>query len=453
MGDGFNIHRDKDRQDFLRQTAGVLALRITAAGCGFLSGVLLARFLGPSEFGTLVFAGTLGGVLGALSLLGFHQLLVREIAIYHGCGASGRIKGIIQFCSRTAFLVAVLLAACAWMTALVFAERPDMPNLMPTLSIILLGVPIATLVHLRQSVMRGLNRTVLGILPDQGILPLLSLLLLLVTYFAFGRQLTAPQAATIGLISVIVAFGIGQYLLGATLPDAVRTALPSSTPRAWLIKASPLFLIATVQFTNAQADMLMLGLLAPAEDLGFYAVSRSLAEIVIFVLVAIEIFVAPDIAQLYTSRALGRLQILITRATRMAMAAAVPVVLVLLLAGDWILPIYGPMFIKAMPALNILCAGQLINTACGPIGQLAIHTGHDRATIFFVLFAAFVNILLNAALIPHFGAIGAAIATATSMVVWNIGLTVFIFLRTGLLSFVVGSGRHSIPALAASGSR
>ncbi len=448
MGKGPAAGRDRNRRDLTRGTAGLLVLRVLATGCGFLSGVVLARLLGPAEFGTLVYAGAWGSVLANLSTLGFNQLLVREIAIHRSEGAWALIKGIMRFCSHTAFAASVLMASIALLIAMLLADRPDMPSLMPTLTIVLVGLPFVALAQLRQSAMRGFDRPVIAMAPELGVLPVLSLLLIAIVYLAAGPRLLAPHAAAIGLVGTVVVYVIGHSMLVATTPDSVRQSRPAFANQEWLAKAMPLYLIGIVQFANIQADLIMLGLLGPADDVAFFAVAKSLAETVIFVLVAAELYAAPQFAQMYTNREFDSLQNLVTRTTRMALGAAVPLALVLVMAGAWILPIYGPSFVAAVPALTVLCCGQLINAACGPIGQLAIHTGHDKATVLFVFAAVVVNISLNALLIPQMGAVGAAIATAASVIVWNISLTVFIFRRTGLLSFIIGRGRAAGPALA-----
>ena len=452
MGRILKFLRDEDFRSLLRSMAGVLALRILTAALGLFTGLLLANILGPAELGTLAYAGACAGTIGALSSSGFNQLLVREIAVYRHSESWGRIRGILSFCTRSALGIAIVLSILAWLFAWLVGGKSDMPSLLPTFAIILLGVPIGALIQMRQAAMRGFNRAVLAVVPEEGILPVLSLLLLLAAIAMFGSDLNAPKAATIGLIGAVVAFIVGQSMFASVLPDSVRKARPRFASRDWLAKASPLYLIAVIQFTNLQAGMLMLGMLSGAEDVGFFAIAKSLAGVVIFVLVALELVVAPNIAPLFVKRKFGELQQLVGRASRISVAAAVPLVLLLSLAGDQILALYGPTFFKAAPALTILCIGQLVNAACGPIGQLAIHTGHDRATVYFLILAALVNISLNFILIPNFGTVGAASATTVSMVVWNVGLTVYIFSRTGLLSFFVGSGRHVTPEVAASGA-
>ena len=64
-------------------------------------------------------------------------------------------------------------------------------------------------------------------------------------------------------------------------------------------------------------------------------------------------------------------------------------------------------------------------------------TGHqNRAAVHFGSAAA-LNIGLNVLLVPPFGAMGAAVATAVSMVAWNLAMLTFVVRRLRLNSTVL----------------
>jgi len=66
-------------------------------------------------------------------------------------------------------------------------------------------------------------------------------------------------------------------------------------------------------------------------------------------------------------------------------------------------------------------------------------TGHERQTAYGMSVAAVVNIFLNILLIPRFGMFGAAIATACSIVIWNILLWHAVRKHLGINSLVLVS--------------
>jgi len=85
-----------------------------------------------------------------------------------------------------------------------------------------------------------------------------------------------------------------------------------------------------------------------------------------------------------------------------------------------------------------LSVGQLINAATGSVGLLLIMTGYERDAAICVGISAVLNVVLNATLIPKWGLTGAAIATTSSMMVWNILLAIWVYRRLRIHSTALG---------------
>jgi O-antigen/teichoic acid export membrane protein len=87
----------------------------------------------------------------------------------------------------------------------------------------------------------------------------------------------------------------------------------------------------------------------------------------------------------------------------------------------------------------------MVDVVCGPVGLLLIMTGHERTSARVVAVTTALNVALNAALIPAFGGVGAASATACSIVVRNLVLVVTARRRLHLDSTALGHQRRSTP--------
>jgi O-antigen/teichoic acid export membrane protein len=99
---------------------------------------------------------------------------------------------------------------------------------------------------------------------------------------------------------------------------------------------------------------------------------------------------------------------------------ALPVALIFILAGEFIIPwVFGAEFSAAHAPLAILAMGQLVNAGFGSVGFLLNMTGYERISSRILWQTALLNILLNAIMIPLFGIVGASVATAISLVIWN----------------------------------
>lgn len=100
--------------------------------------------------------------------------------------------------------------------------------------------------------------------------------------------------------------------------------------------------------------------------------------------------------------------------------------------GQSFLSFFGSEFTSGSTALSILVFGQLVNAAAGSVGLLLVMTAHEREAAIGMGVGLSLNVLLNTLLIPLWGIEGAAGASATSMIVWNLWLAVRVHRRLGL---------------------
>jgi O-antigen/teichoic acid export membrane protein len=64
-------------------------------------------------------------------------------------------------------------------------------------------------------------------------------------------------------------------------------------------------------------------------------------------------------------------------------------------------------------------------------------TGNERETVKGVGISTVINVVLNIALIPRYGSVGAAVATAASIVIWNLLLFRAVWVRLGIRSTAI----------------
>ena len=193
-----------------------------------------------------------------------------------------------------------------------------------------------------------------------------------------------------------------------------------------------------MQLITSQTDIIMLGALKGTSEVGIYVPATRVAVLASFGLYAANTIVAPMISELFGSGRMDELQRLVRLTTRGVTAFTVPVALGLLLTGRWILELFGPEFGVGYVALVILMVGQIVQASAGPVGYLMTMTQYERQAAAILAAAAFANILLNALLIPIWGRNGAAVATATSLILWNVAMLIFVRTRMGIRVTLLG---------------
>ena len=117
--------------------------------------------------------------------------------------------------------------------------------------------------------------------------------------------------------------------------------------------------------------------------------------------------------------------------------------ILLIVFADRVLGLFGSEFVAARGEMTVLILGQLVNVGAGSVGYLMKMTGHHNQCAYVFGFSAILNLLLNAILIPFWGIMGAAIATALSMAIWNIWLHQLVVKYLGVKPSIVGTFKNN----------
>lgn len=410
-----------------------LSIKLGYAALTTAVAVLLARLLGPEAYGVYVYVFALVSLMAILAQLGLPTLLMRETASADVQSQWGLMRGIWRWANAVTLISSAVLIAIGSVSAWLLSGQLTREQL-AAFGWGMLLVPLIALAELRSGALRGLRRVIQGQLPGMLIRPGLFLtLILIVIWSGLASSLTAANVMALHAVATSIAFMIGAAFLWCARPARLAVAKPSYRQRSWLQSTVPLAMLGTLQATNGQADLVMLGLFADAEDVGVYRVAVQAAMLAAFALDAINMVTAPYFARLYTLGDRAQMQKVATLSARGILAFSIPIAMVLVAGGDMLLSaIFGKGFEAGYPALIILLGGQLLNAAFGPAGTLLNMTGHERYTMRAFFMSVGVNIILNLALIPIFGVAGAAAAAAASIVVWKMVLWRMALLKVGI---------------------
>lgn len=400
-----------------QQMSWTVILKSSFVLFSFATGVLLARVLGAAEYGIYSYVFALVTLLATPSQLGLPQLVMRETARAMAIEDYGIIQGIWRWSGQYIFLTSILFAflAVAWLW--LQSDLGHDSNLYTTIWAIIL-VPLVALGNLRGQALRGLQLIIAGQLPEFILRPGIFLLFLL-TALLTHRSLTASSAMLLHVIAATLAFGVGAWFLQQKTPAAVRNAEARYTPQTWFFSALPLALIAGMN--NVRIDILLLGHLVPADQIGIYRVALQCSSLAAFGLQAVNIVVAPRFAALHTRQNSTELQRLVTRSSQITLLVAVIITVGFIFMGELFLRvIFGASYQAAYLPMMILLCGQLGNAAFGPVGFLLNMTGNEMKSFKGLGIAFAFGTVLNWILIPYYGIVGAAVATSVFLITWNV---------------------------------
>lgn len=401
----------------LRGTGGALAVNIAGIGVAMLLHLLLARAMGAEAYGVYAYVLTWTVLLVLVAKMGFDTALVRYVAEYRVRRDWRRLAGVRRFSEWTALVLGTGLGVA---TALAVWALDPSPALTHTFAVAALLVPALALLQIRQSVLRALKWVVRSLLPFSVVQPVaLAMLVGLLLVVPFAPPTDAAVVMTAHLVSVVAATMVCTTWLRRAIPSQVGGATPESHVREWLRVSAPMLLVSGMRVVGNKADILLLGLLVGTTEAGIYAVASRVSQLAALGLTAGNAIAAPVVAELYAENRLAELQRTSALMALVATAVAIVVGAVIVVGRVLLLGLFGPAFTVGATALVILTLGQALSSTLGPVGYLLNMTGRQDVNARINTATAILNVLLNLAVIPRYGLVGAAAVTAGLIVLNN----------------------------------
>lgn len=432
-----NILNSKIRQESFWS----LVIKVIYTGLGFITSVLLARFLGTSGFGVYSYVYSIIIFLSAIPQFGLPPLVLRETARGMAQENAHLVKGIWVWAGRIAILLAFVLMVIGGLAGWVLGPHYD-EIYISTFWIALILLPLITINDLRGSALRGLQRVLEGQIPEYLIRPSF-LVLFLSIFFFVGIKLTVTLAMLLQVFASLISFGFGIWFLTKHTPTKVKLAVPQFKHRTWRRSVLPFAMGSGLYFVDKSVSTLLLGFFLSPDQIGIFRVAIQISVLATFGIQAMSMVVTPQFAKLHAENNKAGLENLVVKSARVTFAFNFLVFLVGIILGRNFLELfYGAEFIPAYEPALILLAGQLFSSSAGLVGALLNMTGFERDSAKAGVVSTILNILLGLAFIALLGIIGAAIAAALVQIIWIIILLWTARKRLNITASVFNFHRH-----------
>ncbi len=397
----------------------------------FLLNVVLARTMGANQYGVYVLCFSWIAIIGIIAPMGFDTALIRFVPAYISKKQPELLKGVIQQAHKYSLISSTIIAVIIFIIAYTFKNYISL-SVERTFLIACVVLPFMVLVRIKQAILQGLKRIIEAFIPEYVIRPLILIILTSLIYFINPKLLKAWNIMALTSIIYIFLLILMSFWLRKFLTIKLKSIQPSFKTKKWLKVALPLFFISGISVIQARTDIVMLGMFLNAKIAGIYSAANDIATFVAFALFCINTIAAPMISEYYNSNDIVSLQKVLSTSALAIGAFTIPVSIILILLGHWILLLFGKVFTSAYITLVILIIGQMVNALAGSVGYVMIMTRHQNSVAKIVAIGAISNIILNAILIPIWNMNGAAFATTITMIWCNTAMYIFVRKRLGL---------------------
>ena len=419
----------KAAKKFAFDVSWVFASSIIVLLLHFFQKPIMARFLGPDGLGLFSMAMMIIGIIELIAVFGIDGALTKFVAEHKE--RKEKLYSLVSSALITILIVGIIVALALFIFSNTIASVFNMPSLSLLLKIYAFVFPLSLAHGIIVSYLTGLRemRYYAFIIVLQASLALAFILAFLI----IGLGVEGAMLGTVFAIfvTVSVAMVIVKRFVHFTVLDYKKNTKVLASFGSRLVGAS---MINQIYYN---IDILMIGYFLTSTDVGYYAVAISLSRFFWLVPRAMATIAYPAISEYWTAGNHQAISKLVDKTTKycacILMFAGMSVIF---FAKDIITFLFTPEFLPAVLPLIILTIGTVTSGILRPIGVIFASTGKVNLVLIISAIGAVGNVLLNIALIPTYGIIGAAIATTTSYVI-GFGITMFLIWKIFTIKFDV----------------
>jgi O-antigen/teichoic acid export membrane protein len=383
-----------------------------AAIATFAAQIVLSRALGAGGFGVVTVITQAAFVASFATRAGMDMAVLRDVAIEIGIDRRDRIRVPVARAAAIACLVSALVGLLSVVGSDFVADLFSLgPGESWVVEAAALGLPFLALANVWLSATRGLKIMRYTLYVFWAGQPLIWVLLMLV---GLPLAQTTWMGALTYSLSWVCATAAAWYFWRKE-SRAWPTAPMEAGALARLVRyagpRAPAALFSQLLFWT---DLFVLTRYASQASVGVYAAALRAGQVLVLFLTSVSLMFSPFVADLHNRGETQRLDRLFKALTRWTCAATIPIFLVLAVAPETVLRVFGAEFSGGSAALLILLAGQFVNVATGSVGFVLIMVGRTGWDLSVYAASLALNLGLAFWLCPRYGIEGAAVANAVT---------------------------------------
>jgi O-antigen/teichoic acid export membrane protein len=407
----------------LRGSSLLLAGRLVAVFVGFVTQVLLVRYLTKSDYGAFTYGLAVVVTARIVVSLGHNRTITRFLAVYRERADHARLLGtLLMECLLIVGLGAVLAGAVFVSRNLLAGALIDDAQTVAVLSVLVLLAPLEALDELFEGTFAVYDRARTIFLRQHVLAPLLrlSVVAALIAGDASVMFLAAGYvAATVVGVALYVVL-LHRLLLGNGVLGHDRPA-PRMPAREVFGYSFPLLTSELVYVCVNTVSVMLLGFFRGPVPVAALRAVLPLAELNLLVRRQFLRLFLPLASRLHARGDTAALRTAYARTTSWLAVLTFPVAAVTVpLAEPVTVAVFGERYAGSAPYLALLAAGFYVNAALGFNAEVLQAAARLRRLVAANVTTAAVNVALVLLLVPSHGALGVAVANAVALVVQNV---------------------------------
>ena len=410
---------DLHLRELLKGTSIAMVIRVLGVGTSYLFTFLIARLYGAGAMGSFALAQTVLMITAIIARLGFDTASVRFVSENYSQKKYGILRKVYFAILKMVIPMSILLSVGLFFLAPILAEIMHKPEMESLFRISAFGVLPFALLFIHSESFRGMKKIIHYSLFRNMTTPFIASIVLLGYYFSGLSSKIYPVYSYLISIGVLSVIAIAMWLI--QMPKSDETDKNQKIKKRNLLNVSlPMLLTSSMGYILQWTGIFILGIFRPEWEVGVYNVAMKISLVTSISLFAINSIAAPKFAELFAQGKMKDFEKIVHQSTRLIFWTSAPFLLLFLIFPTFFLGLFGEEYIFGKWTLIYLTIGQFINAISGSVGYILQMTGKQKTFQNIMIVSTIINIIMNVIFIPKFGITGAAIASALSLIIWNL---------------------------------
>lgn len=424
-----SMRSDHHLSEVMRGASSAFMIRVLGTILGFAVSVIIARMLGADGSGVYYLALSVATIAATIGRVGFDNTVVRFVALHASVQEWDAVKQVYGVAMKVVaaaslFLSAFLFLGAGWISNNWF-NKPymEIPLTLAAVSILPLSLGM-----IQAESLRGLK----FIPASQWIKTVFSSLMTLLILYPLVKIWGANGAvAAFSIATVFTGLAAWALWRRAWRQTAATNGAPVDTqPVKRLFQSSwPLFGVVIAGLVMQQTATIFLGVVGTADEIGIYSVANRITALLLFPLIAMISILTPKFSEMYRQGDLNGLKRLARQSSRMLTFVSVPVAMIIAIASEWVLALFGPAFASGASILQVLLIGVVVNASTGAVSEILMMTGHEKDCRNVNFAGAAIVMVFCILLVPPMGGMGAAIGVTSGVAGKNLLMAYMVYRR------------------------
>lgn len=431
---------------------------------GYVYRVLMARMLGPEQYGLVGLTLPFQGIFQILSAGGLPPAIAKYVSQHKALGEDQMARQVVFTSLKLMMFLGITFSLFMFFAGPIIANEVfHKPLLAYPLQAVALITPFSVIVGAFRGAFQGLYKMeyiVATRAVEQIFMIIFAVILVSVGFYAAGAVIGTGLGFMASAISAVIIFKKYLYkYLPKPEPENQFNFRQELGLMANLLKFSvPVIITALSEMAIYDVGVFVIGIFLATKFASYYTTADPIARLPLVISLSVATAVLPAASEAFSLKDKKLLETYVVQSYRIVILTVFPICVGIALFSYPILNLlFGSDYVFGAGALTILVMGMAFYSLFMTSSSIAQGIGDPRMPMYVLLGGTVINIALNVLMVPLFGIEGAAGATTIStfiimvIVMWKtfqitqIKPPYMAFLKITIASIIMGLGIFLIP--------